>query len=40
MQRAQRDINMMANHVVYDMDGVTEQLGRTILGQPLTTMLA
>lgn len=34
LQRALRDINTMASHVVYDMDGATELHGRALLGLP------
>lgn len=32
LQRALRDINVMASHVVYDFDGATELLGRSMIG--------
>lgn len=34
LQRAQRDINVMASHVVYDMDQATELRGRALIGLP------
>lgn len=40
LQRAQRDINTGANHVVFELDATTEQLGRIMLGLPMTTPLA
>ena len=32
LQRALRDINVMASHVVYDFDSATELLGRSMIG--------
>ncbi|WP_417595179.1 hypothetical protein [Parasphingorhabdus sp.] len=32
LQRALRDINVMASHIVYDFDGATELLGRSMIG--------
>lgn len=32
LQRAMRDINVMASHVVYDFDAATELLGRSLIG--------
>jgi hypothetical protein len=32
LQRALRDVNVMASHVVYDFDGATELLGRSLIG--------
>ena len=40
LQRAQRDINTMSNHVVFELDAATEQRGRVMLGMPLTTNVA
>jgi alkylation response protein AidB-like acyl-CoA dehydrogenase len=34
LQRAQRDINVMASHVVYDMDAAMELHGRALVGLP------
>ncbi len=32
LQRALRDINVMASHIVYDFDAATELLGRSLIG--------
>ncbi|WP_298674291.1 hypothetical protein [uncultured Sphingomonas sp.] len=32
IQRALRDVNVMASHVVYDFDGANELLGRSLIG--------
>lgn len=37
LQRAMRDINVMASHVVYDFDAATELLGRSLIGLPPNT---
>ncbi|KQZ76970.1 hypothetical protein ASE06_04375 [Sphingopyxis sp. Root214] len=37
LQRALRDVNVMASHVVYDFDGATELLGRSLIGLPPNT---
>ena len=34
IQRALRDVNVMANHVVYDLDGARELHGRALIGLP------
>lgn len=34
LQRAWRDVNVMASHVVYDFDGATELQGRALVGLP------
>lgn len=39
LQRAFRDLNMMATHVIFDIDTAAEQHGRALLGLPPTTML-
>lgn len=39
LQRALRDINVMASHVVYDMDTALELQGRAMLGLPPNTAL-
>ncbi len=37
LQRALRDVNVMASHVVYDFDAATELLGRSLIGLPPNT---
>jgi alkylation response protein AidB-like acyl-CoA dehydrogenase len=37
LQRALRDINVMASHVVYDFDAATELLGRSLIDLPPNT---
>lgn len=37
LQRALRDINVMASHVIYDMDAATELHGRAMIGLPPNT---
>lgn len=39
LQRAQRDINVIASHVVYDLDAATELNGRVMLGLAPNTPL-
>src|SRR5262249_47391162 len=39
LQRASRDINMMASHVVYDLDTSLELQGRAMLGLPPNSIL-
>jgi alkylation response protein AidB-like acyl-CoA dehydrogenase len=39
LQRAARDVSMMATHIIFDFDMVTEQSGRVLLGKPPTTPL-
>lgn len=39
LQRALRDINVMASHVVYDLDMALELRGRTLVGLPPNTAL-
>lgn len=39
LQRCARDINVIASHVVFDMDGAAELQGRTLLGLPPNTPL-
>jgi 3-hydroxy-9,10-secoandrosta-1,3,5(10)-triene-9,17-dione monooxygenase len=39
LQRALRDINMMANHVVYDLDTALELQGRAMVGLPPNSVL-
>jgi alkylation response protein AidB-like acyl-CoA dehydrogenase len=40
MQRALRDLNVITTHIVFDMDTVTEQRGRVLVGlEPTTTLL-
>lgn len=34
LQRAWRDVNVMASHVIYDFDGATELQGRALVGLP------
>ncbi|HEV2364745.1 MAG TPA: hypothetical protein VGS12_11180 [Caulobacteraceae bacterium] len=40
LQRALRDINIMASHVVYDMDLATELHGRALIGLPPNSPVA
>jgi hypothetical protein len=39
LQRILRDINVMTSHVIFDMDVVFEQHGRSMLGMKPTSML-
>jgi len=39
LQRALRDINVMASHVVYDLDAATEAQGRALVGLPPNSAL-
>ena len=39
MQRILRDIEVMASHIVYDMDVSTELHGRSMVGLPPNSML-
>ncbi|MCC6917851.1 MAG: acyl-CoA dehydrogenase [Alphaproteobacteria bacterium] len=39
LQRALRDINVMASHIVYDLDAATEAHGRALIGLPPTSTL-
>jgi alkylation response protein AidB-like acyl-CoA dehydrogenase len=40
MQRYRRDVEVMASHIVYDLDQACELHGRSILGLPPNSMLA